>query len=152
MKKIIFLCFFIIFAETFAHQEKLITVDYSYIMDNYYKTKSFNEALSKFRNSLETKYKFNFDDRRKSEEQYKVIETYNNAKAKFTAEITHDIEAAVIFTGQTENYNLIFDKMVVRYGKRKDISKAIVKFLNNVYFHDITIKDEKRIKNDLFVF
>ena len=60
-----------------------------------------------------------------------------------------DIDIAIAFTGQTEKYDLILDKEVLHYGKGKDISKSILKFLNEVYFRDLTIKKEKILKSDL---
>lgn len=152
MKKLILTCFFAVFTVAFSRSEKIILVDYSYILDNYYKTKSYNKTLNKLRENLETKYNINFDDRHSSENKTKAIETYREVKTRFTNEINQDIDIAIVFTGQTEDYNLIIEKSVVRYSRKKgkDISKNIVKFLNEVYFHDITIKDEIPLKNDLF--
>lgn len=152
MKKIILLCFLIMSAAAFSRSEKVILVDHSYILDNYYKTKSFNKTLDNLRTTLEKKYNFNFDDRTTSEEKTKAMKFYTDVRGKFVNEINQDIEIAIIFTGQTENYNLILEKAVLRYGKGKDISEKILKFLNDAYFHDITIKDEIRLKSDLFVF
>ena len=139
MKKIIYIFFFIISASTFCRSEKLILVDYSYILDNYYKTLSYNKTLHNLRDKLEKKYNIKFNDN-----------IYKTVKTKFTNEITTDIDIAIAFAGQTENYNLICEKSVVHYGKGKDISKSILKFLNNVYFHELTIKNEKKLQSDLF--
>lgn len=153
MKKLVLICFFAVFASTFSFSEKIILIDYSYILDNYYKTKAYNKTLNKLRDNLEKKYNINFDDRNNSENKVKAIETYNNIKSKFIAEINQDIDIAIVFTGQTENYNLILEKSVVRFSKKKtkDISKNIVKFLNEAYFHDITIKNEIKLNTDLFI-
>lgn len=151
MKKVLLICLFILSASTFARSEKIIAVDYSYILDNYYKTKSYNKTLQKLRDNLEKKYNINFDDRSSSEDKKKAIEIYRDIKSKFTNEIAMDIDIAIAFTGQTENYNFILDKKAILFGKEKDISKNILKFLNNVYFRDITIKNEKKLNSDLFV-
>ena len=151
MKKVLLICLFILSASTFARSEKIIAVDYSYILDNYYKTKSYNKTLQKLRDNLEKKYNINFDDRSSSEDKKKAIEIYRDIKSKFTNEIAMDIDIAIAFTGQTENYNFILDKKAILFGKEKDISKNILKFLNNVYFRNITIKDEKKLNSDLFV-
>lgn len=150
MKKNIFICFLLICSGLFSASEKIVLVDYSYILDNYYKTQAFNKTLAKLRNTLEKKYSFSFSDDSVSENKEKAMEIYKKYKSQFTNEITRDIEIAVVFTGQTENYNLILDKEAVKYGKGKDISKSVLDFLNNTYFHDFTIKDSKKfISNTL---
>ncbi len=150
MKKNIFICFLLICSGLFSASEKIVLVDYSYILDNYYKTQAFNKTLAKLRNTLEEKYSFSFSDDSVSENKEKAMEIYKKYKSQFTNEITRDIEIAVVFTGQTENYNLILDKEAVKYGKGKDISKSVLDFLNNTYFHDFTIKDSKKfISNTL---
>lgn len=148
MKKNIFICFLLICSGLFSASEKIVLVDYSYILDNYYKTQAFNKTLAKLRNTLEKKYSFNFNDDSVSENKEKAMEIYKKYKSQFTNEITRDIEIAVVFTGQTENYNLILDKEAVKYGKGKDISKSVLDFLNNTYFHDFTIKDSKKFISD----
>lgn len=148
MKKNIFICFLLICSGLFSASEKIVLVDYSYILDNYYKTQAFNKTLAKLRNTLEEKYSFSFNDDSVSENKEKAIEIYKKYKSQFTNEITRDIEIAVVFTGQTENYNLILDKEAVKYGKGKDISKSVLDFLNNTYFHDFTIKDSKKFISD----
>ncbi len=150
MKKNIFICFLLICSGLFSASEKIVLVDYSYILDNYYKTQAFNKTLAKLRNTLEEKYSFSFNDDSVSENKEKAMKIYKKYKNQFTNEITRDIEIAVVFTGQTENYNLILDKEAVKYGKGKDISKSVLDFLNNTYFHDFTIKDSKKfISNTL---
>lgn len=148
MKKNIFICFLLICSGLFSASEKIVLVDYSYILDNYYKTQAFNKTLAKLRNTLEEKYSFSFNDDSVSENKEKAMEIYKKYKSQFTNEITRDIEIAVVFTGQTENYNLILDKEAVKYGKGKDISKSVLDFLNNTYFHDFTIKDSKKFISD----
>lgn len=148
MKKNIFICFLLICSGLFSASEKIVLVDYSYILDNYYKTQAFNKTLAKLRNTLEEKYSFSFNDNNTSENKEKAMEIYKKYKSQFTNEITRDIEIAVVFTGQTENYNLILDKEAVKYGKGKDISKSVLDFLNNAYFHDFTIKDSKKFISD----
>lgn len=148
MKKNIFICFLLICSGLFSASEKIVLVDYSYILDNYYKTQAFNKTLAKLRNTLEEKYSFSFSDDSVSENKEKAMEIYKKYKSQFTNEITRDIEIAVVFTGQTENYNLILDKEAVKYGKGKDISKSVLDFLNNTYFHDFTIKDSKKFISD----
>lgn len=148
MKKNIFICFLLICSGLFSASEKIVLVDYSYILDNYYKTQAFNKTLAKLRNTLEKKYSFSFNDDSVSENKEKAMEIYKKYKSQFTNEITRDIEIAVVFTGQTENYNLILDKEAVKYGKGKDISKSVLDFLNNTYFHDFTIKDSKKFISD----
>lgn len=148
MKKNIFICFLLICSSLFSASEKIVLVDYSYILDNYYKTQAFNKTLAKLRNTLEEKYSFSFNDDNVSENKEKAMEIYKKYKSQFTNEITRDIEIAVVFTGQTENYNLILDKEAVKYGKGKDISKSVLDFLNNTYFHDFTIKDSKKFISD----
>lgn len=148
MKKNIFICFLLICSGLFSASEKIVLVDYSYILDNYYKTQAFNKTLAKLRNTLEEKYSFSFNDDNVSENKEKAMEIYKKYKSQFTNEITRDIEIAVVFTGQTENYNLILDKEAVKYGKGKDISKSVLDFLNNTYFHDFTIKDSKKFISD----
>lgn len=150
MKKIIYVFFFIISASTFCRSEKLILVDYSYILDNYYKTLSYNKTLHNLRDKLEKKYNIKFNDKNTDENKEKALNIYKTIKTKFTNEITTDIDIAIAFAGQTENYNLICEKSIVHYGKGKDISKSILKFLNNVYFHELTIKNEKKLQSDLF--
>ena len=125
MKKNIFICFLLICSGLFSASEKIVLVDYSYILDNYYKTQAFNKTLAKLRNTLEEKYSFSFSDDSVSENKEKAMEIYKKYKSQFTNEITRDIEIAVVFTGQTENYNLILDKEAVNYGKGKDISKSV---------------------------
>lgn len=148
MKKNIFICFLLICSGLFSASEKIVLVDYSYILDNYYKTQAFNKTLAKLRNTLEEKYSFSFNDDSVSENKEKAMEVYKKYKSQFTNEITRDIEIAVVFTGQTENYNLILDKEAVKYGKGKDISKSVLDFLNNTYLHDFTIKDSKKFISD----
>ena len=148
MKKNIFICFLLICSGLFSASEKIVLVDYSYILDNYYKTQAFNKTLAKLRNTLEEKYSFSFNDDSVSENKEKAMEIYKKYKNQFTNEITRDIEIAVVFAGQTENYNLILDKEAVKYGKGKDISKSVLDFLNNTYFHDFTIKDSKKFISD----
>lgn len=148
MKKNIFICFLLICSGLFSASEKIVLVDYSYILDNYYKTQAFNKTLAKLRNTLEEKYSFSFNDDSVSENKEKAMKIYKKYKNQFTNEITRDIEIAVVFTGQTENYNLILDKEAVKYGKGKDISKSVLDFLNNTYFHDFTIKDSKKFISD----
>lgn len=150
MKKFIYICFFILSTNIFCRSEQIIFVDYSYILDNYYKTKSYNKTLHTLKAKLEKKYNINFNDKNSSKEKEKAIENYKNIKTKFTDEIKTDIDIAVNFLGQTENYNFIFDKSIIHYGKGKDISKSVTKFLNDVYFHHLTIKQEKKLKTDVF--
>ena len=149
MKKLLLTCFFILSASSFSNSEKIILVDYSYILDNYYKTKSYNKTLHNLKDKLEKKYNIDFSDKSKGENKEKALKTYNTIRTKFTNEITMDIDIAIAFTGQTEKYDLILDKEVFHYGKSKDISKSILKFLNNVYFRELTIKKEKILKSDL---
>ena len=104
MKKNIFICFLLICSGLFSASEKIVLVDYSYILDNYYKTQAFNKTLAKLRNTLEEKYSFSFNDSSTSENKEKAMEIYKKYKSQFTNEITRDIEIAVVFTGQTENY------------------------------------------------
>lgn len=154
MKKALFICFFTVFTNAFSRSEKLITVDYSYILDNYYKTQSYNKTLHKLKDNLEKKYQINFDDRSTSDEKKRAMDFYKKTREEFTSEVAMDIDIAIAFTGQTENYNYIIQKNAVLYGKKravKDISKNILEFLNDVYFHDLTIKDEKKLKNDLYI-
>ena len=152
MKKNLFICFLLIFSVTFSASEKIVLVDYSYILDNYYKTKAFNKTLDKLRDTLEEKYNFSFSDENIDENNKKALETYKKYKNEFTNEITRDIEIAVVFTGQTENYDLILEKSAVKYGKGKDISKYILNFLNDAYCNDFTIEDSKRFISDIFLF
>ena len=152
MKKNLFICFLLIFSVTFSASEKIVLVDYSYILDNYYKTKAFNKTLDKLRDTLEEKYNFRFSDENIDENNKKALETYKKYKNEFTNEITRDIEIAVVFTGQTENYDLILEKSAVKYGKGKDISKYILNFLNDAYFNDFTIEDSRRFISDIFLF
>lgn len=150
MKRFIYICFFIISINTFCNSEKFILVDYSYILDNYYKTKSYNKTLNKLKDTLEKKYDINFNSKSSGEKKDKALNTYKSVRTRFTSEIKNDIDIAVNFLGQTEDYDFILDKEAVLYGKGKDISKSVVTFLNDVYFRNLTIKKEKVLKSDLF--
>lgn len=151
MKRLLLIYFLILSATSFSRSEKIILVDYSYILENYYKTKSYNKTLHTLKNKLEKKYNINFDDKNLDENKEKALKIYKTVKNKFTNEITTDIDIAIAFTGQTENYNLIIDKDILHYGKGKDISKFVLEFLNDVYFRSLTIKDEKKLKTDLIL-
>ncbi|WP_300357736.1 hypothetical protein [Fusobacterium sp.] len=150
MKRFIYICFFIISINTFCNSEKFILVDYSYILDNYYKTKSYNKTLNKLKDTLEKKYDISFNSKSSGEKKDKALNTYKSVRTRFTSEIKNDIDIAVNFLGQTEDYDFILDKEAVLYGKGKDISKSVVTFLNDVYFRNLTIKKEKVLKSDLF--
>lgn len=150
MKKFIYICFFIISINTFCNSEKFILVDYSYILDNYYKTKSYNKTLNKLKDTLENKYDISFNSKISGEKKDKALNTYKMVRTRFTSEIKNDIDIAVNFLGQTENYDFILDKEAILYGKGKDISKSVVIFLNDVYFRNLTIKKERILKSDLF--
>lgn len=150
MKKLLFICFLLLSATAFSRSEKIILVDYSYILDNYYKTQKYNKTLHKVREALEKKYNVDFNDKNMNAEKEKALKAYKNLKTKFTNEVTMDINIAIAFTGQSENYDFILEKEVLHYGKGKDISKFVLKFLNDVYFHELTIKNEKKLKTDIF--
>lgn len=151
MKKIFFTLFFLISTISFSHSEKIILVDYPYLLDNYIKTKSYNKTLKLYREKLEKTYNINFDDRKESENKKIALKAYNDVKNNFINEVNRDINLAIAFKGQTERYDFILEKEALRFGKGKDISKDILEFLNDVYYHNFTIKDSKNLKSDLFI-
>lgn len=162
MKKLIYSFLFVIFFIGFSKNSysffkkdstKLYYVDYSSILDGYLKTEKYNNTLQNLRNKLEEKYNIDLEDRKdKSKEKKKAVETYKNVRSKLTDEIARDIDIAVSFYGQTENCNMILDKDIILYGanKGKDVSKYIIDFLNDVYFRNLKIKKENKLKNDVF--
>lgn len=151
MKKIFFTLFFLISTISFSRSEKIILVDYPYLLDNYIKTKSYNKTLKLYREKLEKTYNINFDDRKESENKKIALKAYNDVKNNFINEVNRDINLAIAFKGQTERYDFILEKEALRFGKGKDISKDILEFLNDVYYHNFTIKDSKNLKSDLFI-
>ena len=151
MKKIFFTLFFLISTISFSRSEKIILVDYPYLLDNYIKTKSYNKTLKLYKEKLEKTYNVNFDDRKESENKKIALKAYNDVKNNFINEINRDINLAIAFKGQTERYDFILEKEALRFGKGKDISKDILEFLNDVYYHSFTIKDSKNLKSDLFI-
>lgn len=151
MKKIFFTLFFLISTISFSRSEKIILVDYPYLLDNYIKTKSYNKTLKLYREKLEKTYNINFDDRKESENKKIALKAYNDVKNNFINEVNRDINLAIAFKGQTERYDFILEKEALRFGKGKDISKDILEFLNGVYYHNFTIKDSKNLKSDLFI-
>lgn len=151
MKKMLFTLFFLVSTISFSHSKKIILVDYPYLLDNYIKTISYNKTLKLYREKLEKTYNINFDDRKESENKKIALKAYNEAKNNFINEINRDINLAIAFKGQTERYDFILEKEALRFGKGKDVSQDILDFLNDVYYHNFTIKNSKNLKSDLFI-
>lgn len=139
MKRIIILLIFIIGFSSYSScsKEKITVVDENYIMENYEKTKFYNEKLRKLKDEIVAKYS---KESQVNMEDLAATEDYKNFEKKreeLSKEINYEIEWAVYVVCTTEN---LFDKKMFLYGKTNDITEKVLKFLNDEYKRENKLK------------
>lgn len=145
MKKwILILIILIIGISSFA-KEKVTVVDENYLMENYEKTKEYNEKLRLMKENIEKKYSISFDENTEKLEQIKEYQDLKKTREELSKEINLEIEWAMYIICEEEE---LYDKGVFLYGKTNDITKKTLEFLNKEYKRENPFK-KKMKKTDV---
>lgn len=145
MKKwVIALIILIIGISSFA-KEKVTVVDENYLMENYEKTKEYNEKLRLMKEAIEKKYSLTFDENMNKLEKTKEYQNFKKTREELSQEINLEIEWAMYVVCETEN---LYNKGIFLYGKTNDITKKVLDFLNEEYKRENPFK-KKMKKTDI---
>ena len=103
MKKwVIALIILIIGISSFA-KEKVTVVDENYLMENYEKTKEYNEKLRLMKEAIEKQYSVTFDENMDKLEKTKEYQNFKKTREELSQEINLEIEWAMYVVCETEN-------------------------------------------------
>ncbi len=144
MKKIILLVILIMCIPSFA-KEKLAVIDEVYVLENYQKTKDYNEFLHKLKEKIEKKYSINFNDNSEELKSNKGYIEFQKKRDELSREINFEVEWAMYLVCEKD---ILIDKKVIRFGRVNDISKKVLKFLNEEYSRENMIKKSAK-KTDI---
>lgn len=137
MKKwVIALIILIIGISSFA-KEKVTVVDENYIMENYEKTKEYNEKLRLMKEDIEKKYQVTFDENMEQLEKTEEYQNFKKTREALSKEINLEVEWAMYVICESEN---LYDKRMFLYGKTNDITKKVLEFLNKEYKRENSFK------------
>lgn len=137
MKKwVIALIILIIGISSFA-KEKVTVVDENYIMENYEKTKEYNEKLRLIKEDIEKKYQVTFDENMEQLEKTEEYQNFKKTREALSKEINLEVEWAMYVICESEN---LYDKRMFLYGKTNDITKKVLEFLNKEYKRENSFK------------
>lgn len=137
MKKwVIALIILIIGISSFA-KEKVTVVDENYIMENYEKTKEYNEKLRLMKEDIEKKYQVTFDENMEQLEKTEEYQNFQKTREALSKEINLEVEWAMYVICESEN---LYDKRMFLYGKTNDITKKVLEFLNKEYKRENSFK------------
>lgn len=133
---VVALIILIIGISSFA-KEKVTVVDENYLMENYEKTKEYNEKLRLMKESIEKKYSITFDENMEELEKTKEYESLKKTREELSKEINMEIEWAMYIISEEEE---LYDKGIFLYGKTNDITKKVLDFLNKEYKRENSLK------------
>lgn len=137
MKKwVIALIILIIGISSFA-KEKVTVVDENYIMENYEKTKEYNEKLRLMKEDIEKKYQVTFDENMEQLEKTEEYQNFKKTREALSKEINLEVEWVMYVICESEN---LYDKRMFLYGKTNDITKKVLEFLNKEYKRENSFK------------
>ena len=137
MKKwVIALIILIIGISSFA-KEKVTVVDENYLMENYEKTKEYNEKLRLIKEDIEKKYQVTFDENMEQLEKTEEYQNFKKTREALSKEINLEVEWAMYVICESEN---LYDKRMFLYGKTNDITKKVLEFLNKEYKRENSFK------------
>lgn len=136
MKKIIILMILIICVPSFA-KEKITVIDEVYVMENYQKTKDYNENLRQLRKNIEKKYSIDFNKESEELKSNKGYIEFKKKREELSKEVNLEVEWAMYLVCEKDQ---LFDKKMVLYGKVDDITKKVLKFLNEEYYRENKLK------------
>ncbi|WP_300328837.1 hypothetical protein [Fusobacterium sp.] len=141
MKKIILLVILIMCIPSFA-KEKLAVIDEVYVLENYQKTKDYNEVLKKLREGIEKKYSIDFNDDSEELKSNKGYIEFQKKREELSREVNFEVEWAMYLVCEKD---MLVEKKMVRFGRVDDISKRVLKFLNDEYSREnMIIKSAKK--------
>lgn len=135
---------------TMSYSKELFKViDTEYVLDNYYKSKNYNEKLKNSYSHLSKKNKmdiFNLDYKEiKDSELKKEIIKLKKDQKEYVDEVNEDLMIAIYINYPNDT---IFPIETILTGRTLNISDKVLKFLNDVYSPKIILKKGKYKLND----
>jgi len=145
--------FIMILMGTLSYSKELFKViDTDYVLENYYKSKSYNNSIKKDYNDLSKKYKidvFNLDYKKiKNSELKKEIIKLRKNQREYIDEINEDLVTAIYINFPNDT---VFPIETILTGKTTNISDKILDFLNDMYIPVVELKREPNYLNDYVV-
>ncbi|WP_163469638.1 hypothetical protein [Fusobacterium sp. IOR10] len=142
--------FIMILMGTLSYSKELFKViDTDYVLENYYKSKSYNNSIKKDYNNLSKKYKidvFNLDYKKiKDSELKKEIIKLRKNQREYIDEINEDLVTAIYINFPNDT---VFPVEAILTGKTINISDKILDFLNDMYTPVVQLKRKDNHLND----
>jgi len=142
--------FIMILMGTLSYSKELFKViDTDYVLENYYKSKSYNNSIKKDYNNLSKKYKidvFNLDYKKiKDSELKKEIIKLRKNQREYIEEINEDLVTAIYINFPNDT---VFPVEAILTGKTINISDKILDFLNDMYTPVVQLKRKDNHLND----
>lgn len=145
--------FIMILMGTLSYSKEFFKViDTEYVLENYYKSKSYNNIIKKDYNDLSKKYKidvFNLDYKKiKNSELKKEIIKLRKDQMEYADEINEDLVTAIYINFPNDT---VFPIEAILTGRTINISDRILNFLNTMYTPVVELKRNTNHLNDYVI-